>query len=294
VDHRSLAAQREYAIQKDNSQKAVELDRAPQVKLGWKVVQMERRGLLSDRGSQLRQVQAENLQRQNEVLDIGRLREQLAQHQRQEGERQAAERQKALSRVEVFFHGKSRGHQETILHQWHVTATQDIPRVENARAIWEKDPWDQDAKAWREARNSIDREVQEVNKVVQAIKDWYRAHPWQSLGLRLGVMKTPVELGRLEQEYTQNVRFLKGGHQTLERLEQTWEQKRSAYEQHLEWKAASIQETRESLRVIAENPEHFRKFWDQEDRAVQQERQRRERERSLERDRGHDGWERSR
>ena len=46
VDHRSLAAQREEAIQKGQVEKAAELDREPQVKLGWKVVQMERRGAL--------------------------------------------------------------------------------------------------------------------------------------------------------------------------------------------------------------------------------------------------------
>ena len=250
---------------------------------------MERRGLALDRGNQLRQVQAENLQRQDQVLDIGRLREQFAQRQRQEAARQTAERQRSLSGMEVLFHGKSRDRQETMLNQWRVAATQDIPRVENAREIWEKDPWNEEAKAWRETRNTIDWESQEVNKIVRAIEDWYGAHPWQSLALRVGVMNTPLDLGRLEQQYAQNLRFLKGSQQKLEHLEQTWEQKQSAYEQQLEWRAASIQEARENLRVIAENPEHFRKFWDREDQAVQRERQQRERERSLDRDRGHDG-----
>lgn len=71
MDHRSLAAQREEALQKGDPQKAAELDRAPQVKLGWKVVQMERRQVLSDRGDQLRAVKAANIQRQTVVLDIG-------------------------------------------------------------------------------------------------------------------------------------------------------------------------------------------------------------------------------
>ena len=44
------------------AEKAAELDREPQVKLGWKVVQMERRGVSSDRGNQLRQVRADNAQ----------------------------------------------------------------------------------------------------------------------------------------------------------------------------------------------------------------------------------------
>ena len=47
VDHRSLAAQRTEALEKGEWEKAAELDRAPQVKLGWKVVQMERRAEIS-------------------------------------------------------------------------------------------------------------------------------------------------------------------------------------------------------------------------------------------------------
>jgi ATP-dependent exoDNAse (exonuclease V) alpha subunit len=92
VDHRSLAAQREEAIQKGDQQKATELDRAPQVKLGWKVVQMERRGQSSDRGNQLRQVRTENGTRQAMVFDIAKLRDQLAR-------RQEAEQRKLFGRV---------------------------------------------------------------------------------------------------------------------------------------------------------------------------------------------------
>ena len=272
VDHRSLAAQREEAIQRGQAEKVVELDRAPQVKLGWKVVQMERRGDPSDRGNQLRQVQAENLQRQAQVLDIGRLREQLAERQRQEAVRQKeAERQKAVALVEVLFYGKSREQQKTLLRQWQALATQDIPRVDNARAIWEKDNWDQDAKAWRETRRTIDWESQEVHKNVQAIEGWYRAHPLQTLALRTGLMRTPAELGRLEEQYSQNARFLQGSRQKLEQLEQAWERKQPAYEQQLERRAGLITEARENLRVIAENPEHFRKLWEQVDQAVQRE-----------------------
>jgi hypothetical protein len=82
VDHRSLAAQRQEALQRGDQQKAAELDRVPQVKLGSKVVQMERRGVPSDRGNQLREVQEENRQRQALVLEIGELRERV-QPQRQ-------------------------------------------------------------------------------------------------------------------------------------------------------------------------------------------------------------------
>ena len=119
VDHRSLAAQREEAIQKGDEQKAAELDRAPQVKLGWKVVQMERRGEASDRGNQLRQVREENRTRQAVVLDIGQLRDQLARRQAEEAaRRQEAEEKKLLAEVEAEFIGKGplgpRLHPETL------------------------------------------------------------------------------------------------------------------------------------------------------------------------------------
>jgi hypothetical protein len=94
VDHRSLEAQRKEALQNGDLQKATELDRAPQVKLGWKVVQMERRGTATDRGDQLRAVKAENLQRQALLLDIGKMRAELAQRQ------EAARPAPAASRTE--------------------------------------------------------------------------------------------------------------------------------------------------------------------------------------------------
>ena len=119
VDHRSLAAQREEAIQKGQSEKVAELDRAPQVKLGWSVIQMERRGVVSDRGNQLRQVQAENVQRKAAVIDIGQLRSQLAQRQQEEAARRRETEQKkdpgsgrgSLSRAIA---GCTRSHSESL------------------------------------------------------------------------------------------------------------------------------------------------------------------------------------
>jgi hypothetical protein len=144
-----LAAQREEALQKGDQQKATELDRAPQVKLGWKVVQMERRGDFSDRGDQLRAVNAQNVQRQAVVLDIGQLRTQLAKRQEEAtARRRQAEQKKILGQVEQAFRGQSKMGQEAILNRWRYLAGKQIPEVENARAIWEQDPVNPDAKAW--------------------------------------------------------------------------------------------------------------------------------------------------
>ena len=113
VDHRSLEAQRKEALQNGDLEKVAELDRAPQIKLGWKVIQMERRGTATDRGDQLHAVKAENLQRQALLLDIGKMRAELAKRQEQAALRlRQAELKKTLERVEQAFQGKSRSGQE--------------------------------------------------------------------------------------------------------------------------------------------------------------------------------------
>jgi hypothetical protein len=85
--------------QKGAVEKVAELDREPQVKLGWKVVQMVRRALFSDRANQLRQVQADNIQRRAAAVDIDQLRVQLARRQ-EEGaaRRREADQKKLLER----------------------------------------------------------------------------------------------------------------------------------------------------------------------------------------------------
>ena len=232
VDHRSLAAQREEAIQKGDPEKVAELDRAPQVKLGWKLVQMERRGVSSDRGNQLRQVKTDNVQRKAAILDIGQLRDQLTKRQEEQAaRRREAEQKKLLDQVEAVFHGQSRMGQESILKRWRHLAGKEIPQIEDARAHWEQDQWDPDAKAWRETRNAIDWQTKQLTKAAQAVEDWHRTHPVQSLIIRAGLKKTPTDLQSLEQRSGENARFLEGSQRRLEELEQAWSKKQPQYEQ---------------------------------------------------------------
>ena len=284
VDHRSLAAQREEAIEKGDQQKAAELDRAPQVKLGWKVVQMERRGDFSDRGDQLRAVKAENAQRQAVVLDIGQLQAQLAKRQEEAAvRRRQAEQKKILGQVEQAFRGQSRRGQEAILNRWRYLAGKQMPEVENARAIWEQDPVNPDAKAWRETRSTIDWETQQVAQSGQAVTDWHRAHPVQSLILRTGLLKPPDGLQQLEQRYGNTMRFLEGSQRRLQELEQAWSKKgRVVYQQQLEREGGEILEARRQLQVVEQNRAHFQQVWEREDQSFRQ-------ERSHERDRGRGG-----
>lgn len=64
VDHRSLAAQREAALERGEERKAQDLDRSPQPKVGPTATAMERRGIQTDRGDRRREVLAQNAERQ--------------------------------------------------------------------------------------------------------------------------------------------------------------------------------------------------------------------------------------
>jgi hypothetical protein len=291
VDHRSLAAQWEEALQKGDQAKAAELDRAPQVKLGWKVVQMERRGEASDRGVQLRQVKAENAARKAVVLDIRQLRQELGERRQAEAlRREQAEQQKLLGQVEQELLGKSRMAQESVLSRWRHLASLEVPDVAHARALWEQDQFDGGAKAWRETRRTIEWESRQIAESEQAIANWHRVHPVQSLALRTGLLRTPASLRQLIDQRATNARFLEASHEHLREQEQTWDtRQRVAYQQQLEALGAEIQQARKYVRVIERNAEHIERVREREDRAYRQAREQR-RERSRERDRGWGGW----
>ncbi len=63
IDHRSLAVQHGEALTAGDVIRAAVLDRMPEPKLGWKASAMERRGVETERGDQLRAVQRENAER---------------------------------------------------------------------------------------------------------------------------------------------------------------------------------------------------------------------------------------
>ena len=295
VDHRSLAAQREEAIQKGDERKTAELDRAPQVKLGWKVVQMERRGEASDRGNQLRQVREENRTRQAVVLDIGQLRDQLVRRQAEETtRRREAEEKKLLAEVEAEFTGKGPIGRDSILKRWEALAQREIPDLRGARAVWERDPYDLEAKAWRETRSIIERERQQTWKAARAIEQWHREHPIQSLALRAGLKKTPSDLAWLEQQHADNLKFLEGSQQRLEELEHIWEKrKKLQYQQQLERECGGIRRARRALETIGKHGDHFRELWESEEQVFKhQVNEREQQRRNRDRDRGRGGWSR--
>lgn len=82
IDHRSLDAQRQDAMARGDERRAQDLDREPQPKLGPTAAAMERQGIQTDRGDQLRGVQARNIERQGLWQQVrewgGQIREQAA------------------------------------------------------------------------------------------------------------------------------------------------------------------------------------------------------------------------
>ncbi len=309
VDHRSLADQREEAERRNEPERAAELDREPQIKLGWKVIQMERRGEPSDRADEFHSGRADNDERRGVVIDISDLRDQLAERE------QEAARQRELDRVEELFKGSYHKTQESTLGRWDYLAGQDIPDVENAREIWENDRWDPDAKAWRETSRTIEWETEKVGKTEQAIEKWHDDHPVRSFLIDRGLQEKPAALESLEQEHSQAERFLEGSQRTLDKLENAWSDRQPDYEQKLESQGRQIEEARENLKVIKENPEHFKEVFEHEHNQFQERIQQkmsraaaqreppsrskktpeREKEPERDRDRGHDrddGWSR--
>src|SRR5215831_9848499 len=176
-------------------------------------------------------------------------------------------------------------HREATLKHWRNLATQEVPDVENARALWERDQWDPDAKAWRETLKTIDWEMNQVARAAAAVEEWHRKHPVQSLVLRTGLKKPPADLQRLAQMHAESTRFLQGSQRRLEELEQAWPKKRLIYQQQLEQEGEEIRKAKKCLRVIEGNPEHFRKVWKREEQAFQN-REREQRRGRGDRDRG--------
>jgi hypothetical protein len=201
-------------------------------------------------------VKADNLQRKGAVLDIGQLRAQLTKRQEEEAARQREhEDKKWIEVVEAAFRGKGPLHREATLNRWRYLATREVPAVENARAYWEQDQWDPDAKAWRETRKTIEWETgQVVRAAAAAIEEWRQKHPIQALALRTGLKKAPADLQRLEQTHAKSIRFLEGSHRRLAELERAWSAARPAYERKLELESKEITLAKRYMGVIDATP----------------------------------------
>ena len=73
IDHRTLEAQKVEAIERGDSEQATQLERKPTIHLGPNVVQMEKRGIQTDRGDQLREI----VQHNAHIIDLAEVRERI-------------------------------------------------------------------------------------------------------------------------------------------------------------------------------------------------------------------------
>ncbi len=293
VDHRSLARQRADTERRHQPEQREALQRTPQIKLGWKVVAMERRGIPTDRGRQLRQIQADNEQRRATVIEITTLRQQqrdqqAAQQQqererqrrqqeeqrRQEAERQQqAERQKQIQAVEEQLRGKSRHLQEVVIGNWRNSANAGIPKVAEARRLWEQDPYNPDARAWRTARDTVGQHAATVAQYDREIADWHKRHSLQSRLLSYGVRSMPRELQQLTEERRRSAQHLQESQNTFQHWNRAWDERQAEYEAHLRWRGDSVRQAQEYLKTLEQNKEHFDRFRAREAQAAERQRE---------------------
>lgn len=73
IDHRSLEAQRAAAIERGDTEQAAKLERLPTVHLGPNVVQMEQRGIRTERGDKGRDITQRNAQ----IIDLAEVRKRI-------------------------------------------------------------------------------------------------------------------------------------------------------------------------------------------------------------------------
>jgi ATP-dependent exoDNAse (exonuclease V) alpha subunit len=213
VDHRSLAAQRAEALEiaNDNarpeteraqaSERADELDREPLPTVSLAVIEMERQGIRTERGNQLREVQARNAERAS-------LRQQLREvtHQLAEITREIAAKAKELA-VGVANRVKEAAGRKAPAGQ---TETQRIERMSAADLRAEIDktrppPVDQvvaqrpeiieAAKTRQVLGEASDTARRRLLLAQREIRDWRERHPKRAAAHDRGWLKVPEYAG---------------------------------------------------------------------------------------------------
>lgn len=256
VSCQTLEKQREGAERRGDHQKARELNRAPQTKLGWKVVAMERRGKQTYRGDQFRTTQQENRNRQAEVVNIDTLRAHVARQERMEGNYE-----KAVARLRQFPTKEGR---LGMVRQWEHLAKQPIPT--DARAVWEKSTMNPDAIAWRGARSSVARCLLKVRQVSKAVANWLKSHPIQARVAQSGFV-TPPKLKILEDDRYAAERALADARHALERIEKRWPHIRPEMETQILRSSEAIHEARRYTEALAEFRDRFTAMLDRDEAA---------------------------
>jgi ATP-dependent exoDNAse (exonuclease V) alpha subunit len=238
IDHRSLAAQKEEALTAGDIIRSAELDRAPQTKLGWKASAMERRGVETERGQQLREVKRENMERRGILERLHTLKESIQNlwakvvgpSPKREGDRfeEIAEKFKGMGAYATM---AQLGQMES--------AARAEPRA--ARQIFESDGRNKDAVELRELQQLEQRNQGRATQLEWMMKEYRIKHPLQSaLGPAPFVGR---ELKGLESEWKQAQQVRQDIAGKIGEIEKRWAKvHRPAYEAQAKQERVAIQE----------------------------------------------------
>jgi chromosome segregation ATPase len=152
VSCRSLERQKEAAEKAGDRRKVIEFSRVPQSKLGWRAAAMERRGIKTNRGDQIRQVRAENQERKAALIEIDAARQ--AAHERtdrltglfQQAEKELRERIVGKPTKRVV---------QQVVANWRRQAEQQPPNRVTVRLQWQNDRYAEAPKEWRRLKREL-------------------------------------------------------------------------------------------------------------------------------------------
>lgn len=188
IDHRSLADQHGEALNARDMIRAAALDRRPEPKLGWKASAMERRGVDTDRGAELRAVRQENGLRQTLTRQVGKLKALLA--------RVVKEAEAARQRVEVRKREEDTRQQQAMREQERREAARQAELREYVARLWAGSPAGKtEAATLEKHRQDLDLEVQYAERLEQAravLAQWKQDHPVKARFFDMPVLEDPV------------------------------------------------------------------------------------------------------
>lgn len=176
IDHRSLAVQHGETLTAGDIIRAAALDRMPEPKLGWKASAMERRGVETERGDQLRAVKQENGLRQNFIRQVGKLKALFA--------RIVKEAEAARQRAEARKRDEDNRQRQAMLQQERREAARQQELREYVARLWAGSPAGRsEATTLEKHRQDLELEAQYARRLEQAravLVQWKQDHPVKS------------------------------------------------------------------------------------------------------------------
>jgi hypothetical protein len=260
IDHRSLAEQRQQALAAGDIIRSAELDRAPETKLGWKASAMERRGVETERGQQLREVKRENGERRGILERLHTLKESLQSLWAKVVRPSPSREETRFAEIAEQFKGMGAYATMSQLQQMESEAG---ARPRGVRQIFESDGTNKDAVQLADLRQLEQRNQGRAKQLEWTIKEYRIKHPLQS-----ALSQAPFvgkELKGFESEWKQTEQVRQNIADRVEKIEKRWAAvHRPAYEARAGQERAAIQQAQARWnemkkfadRLLAQGKEH--------------------------------------